>query len=259
MPRQLLSAVALGIALTLMGCVEASVTTWAEPIEDQGDLWVEYVEPASAEYQAVYEVLQETAFYDDLVEDLNGKLAFPQDIAITFDQCGEDDAWYEAEYVAITLCYELILGYVEAFEATFNYDRDFATEVILAGYHTFLHELGHALVDQYNLPITGREEDAVDSFATIWLLKDGDIEAAIAGLEQFEVDAAAGDLEVWDEHSLNEQRMFNTACLIYGSDPDAYGDWVEDGFLPEERAEQCEFEYEQAAQSWETLLAPFWK
>ena len=36
----------------------------------------------------------------------------------------------------------------------------------------FFHELGHALIDVYELPITGREEDAVDQLST-WILTDG--------------------------------------------------------------------------------------
>lgn len=35
------------------------------------------------------------------------------------------------------------------------------------------HELGHAFISLYDLPITGREEDAVDQFAAI-LLAMGD-------------------------------------------------------------------------------------
>ena len=31
---------------------------------------------------------------------------------------------------------------------------------------TFFHELGHALIDAWDLPITGREEDAADQLPT---------------------------------------------------------------------------------------------
>jgi hypothetical protein len=38
---------------------------------------------------------------------------------------------------------------------------------------TLGHELGHAVVSEFNLPVLGREEDAVDAFATFALLHVG--------------------------------------------------------------------------------------
>jgi len=35
------------------------------------------------------------------------------------------------------------------------------------------HEMGHALVNQLHLPVLGREEDAVDAFATLAMLEEG--------------------------------------------------------------------------------------
>lgn len=36
-----------------------------------------------------------------------------------------------------------------------------------------LHEVGHALIASYDLPITGSEEDAADQFAAWWLINMG--------------------------------------------------------------------------------------
>ncbi|MEL6899709.1 MAG: DUF4344 domain-containing metallopeptidase, partial [Cyanobacteria bacterium J06606_4] len=41
--------------------------------------------------------------------------------------------------------------------------------------------------------------------------------------------------------------------------PRDYADLVENDFLPEERAEGCTEEYEQARDGWQTLLADFTK
>ena len=38
---------------------------------------------------------------------------------------------------------------------------------------TLGHELGHAVISEFNLPVLGREEDAADSFATLALLHVG--------------------------------------------------------------------------------------
>ena len=36
---------------------------------------------------------------------------------------------------------------------------------------TMYHEIGHLLVGELGLPVLGKEEDAVDAWATIWLLE----------------------------------------------------------------------------------------
>lgn len=248
------------VGLWVAGCGGElpSTAVGASAGDDAGDFVLSYWDPDSTEYQLVYDTLTTVGFYDDVVADLNAQFALPQDIAVVFAECGEENAFYDPELVEVTVCYDLILAYAEIFHEL--YQEDFDSEVIYASYFTFLHEVGHALVDQLDLPIVGREEDVVDAFATILLLQGGEEDAAIAGIEQFEVDAEdeaeLDDIPYWGEHSLSDQRVYNVACLVYGSDPEFYSDWVEDGFLPEERAEGCEDEYLQAAESWDVLLAP---
>jgi hypothetical protein len=63
----------------------------------------------------------------------------------------------------------------------------------------------------------------------------------------------------WDEHSLDEQRFYDTICLIYGHDPAKYAYLVTDKTLPEERAELCREDYPKIANSWHQLLVPYIK
>jgi hypothetical protein len=125
--------------------------------------------------------------------------------------------------------------------------------------HTVYHELGHALVDLYQLPITGREEDAVDQLAT-FLLADGTEQgeqAALDAAEAFLIDADQVDEMAYsDEHALGQQRFYNIVCWVYGQDPEAHADLVGEEYLPEERAQGCQHEYEQLATSWTKLLQP---
>jgi hypothetical protein len=60
-----------------------------------------------------------------------------------------------------------------------------------------------------------------------------------------------------DEHSLDEQRFYNTACLAYGSDPQTFGVLVTEGVIPKGRAARCPFEWKRISRSWVRLLAPF--
>ena len=127
---------------------------------------------------------------------------------------------------------------------------------------TALHEVGHALVDVLDIPIAGREEDAVDQLAAVMLVDGSDegSEAAVNGASGLATDEEELDeLTFADDHALGSQRFFNVLCLVYGEDPQAYSGWVSDGTLPGERAEGCEAEYEHVSRSWDRLLEPYLK
>ena len=51
--------------------------------------------------------------------------------------------------------------------ASIDYMMGFAVRIIY-------HEFGHGLVSEFNIPVLGREEDAVDSFAVINMIADDD-------------------------------------------------------------------------------------
>jgi hypothetical protein len=50
-----------------------------------------------------------------------------------------------------------------------------------------------------------------------------------------------------DEHGIPAQRFFNVLCIAYGADKKLFADVVEKGYLPKQRAEGCDVEYEQLA------------
>lgn len=264
--KKLFLSALLTTTVSLFGCSEiflASDSINAQAIEDNGDFLIEYVPPQDETHTEISQIIQESQFYDELVDWLNETYALPEDILISFEECGESNAFYDPSEIKISMCYELIHQYATIFGEEANSDEEYADEIIYAGYFTFLHELGHALIDQYELPVVGREEDAVDSLAAVLLVDWEEEDAAIAGIDQFSVDAEEEEeleeIPYWDEHSLSLQRYYNIACLLYGSDPEEYEDWVGEDDLPEDRAEMCEEEYEQAATSWEALLAPYEK
>ena len=73
-----------------------------------------------------------------------------------------------------------------------------------------------------------------------------------AGLEK-------GEKIYWDEHSLDEQRFFDTICLVYGHDEDKFAYLVNNGTLPEERSALCSEDYDRVSRAWRQLLAPYLK
>jgi hypothetical protein len=215
----------------------------------------------------------------------------PATVTITLAQCGEANAYYQPETKTVSLCYELIDEYSDMFlaDAHSKQEKEDAGEAIAgATMFTLYHELGHALIDVYDLPVTGREEDAVDQLATILLVEGGEDgeAAALNGALSFlsdeedsaddtaeaddsaeaddetvadDADAEAEEVDdtaYWDEHSLGEQRFYNIICWIYGKDPEGYEDLVTDGTLPAARAARCEAEYAKMTKSWDVLLSP---
>jgi hypothetical protein len=58
-------------------------------------------------------------------------------------------------------------------------------------------------------------------------------------------------------HGTSAQRFYNVVCIAYGADKHLFGDdIVEKGYLPKERAEDCENEYRQVAYAYEKLIGP---
>jgi len=132
----------------------------------------------------------------------------------------------------------------------------YATQFVIA------HEIGHALVDQLDLPVTGKEEDAVDGFAAYLLTSErqfGPMGPVSAGLLFDGLSTPANDLDdsdFADEHSMPQQRVYQLLCWVYGSDTKRYRGLVGKGGLPKRRAVRCADEYKQLRSSWDRLLAP---
>ena len=133
-----------------------------------------------------------------------------------------------------------------------------ASETFLLGNVTFalLHEFGHAIIRDFNVPLLGLEEESADTIAAVSLiLLDRQQPAADFG-EALGVTALAQDyvwrtgleregahVALWAQHDLSAQRFARLACLLYGSDSKRYGWVVKAAHMEEIRAENCEDEW----------------
>lgn len=254
------AAVSSGLLLSACGGEPAS----AASAEDVGDF---VVRPALLETDAYTELAQqlsEDRWLEDIVEVLNDSLSLPVDIGIRFAECGQSNAFYVPDEREILMCLELFEGEREVFAAHYESEQEIEDAVAGSFLFTVFHEVGHALVDVLEIPVTGREEDTVDSLAAWWLIDgDGGEESAIAGALSFYTDPTqAGDIDESQyagEHSFSQQRYYTLACLVYGSDPQRYANLLEEEWLTEDRAEQCPAEFERLSASWYTLLDPHLK
>ena len=130
---------------------------------------------------------------------------------------------------------------------------------------TMFHETGHALVSLFDIPILGKEEDAVDNLATIiMLLQENDqadeyLKQTALGwflLDEFS-DIAGEELNFSDDHSLDQQRAYQTICFLYGADKQIFGEFAKMMEMPEQRLENCAYDFDRTLESWDRVLAPY--
>lgn len=147
-----------------------------------------------------------------------------------------------------------------------NSQQEAATQFVMGNVrHTMLHEIGHLLVDQLELPVLGREEDAVDTMATLMMLDTGmqddviGLQDTIDGWLYSEVNRPSRgyvNSDFYGAHSLDIQRSFAIACLMVGSDFDLHTSYATRVSLPMDRQYSCAEDYRIAEMGWRDVLEP---
>lgn len=233
--------------------------------EDKGDFVVERTDVENPNFELIHEEIKNEKILEKAADKLNRTLILPHDITLRTKDCGTVNAFYDPRDKSITVCYELLFHLFNLYKSDGNSDEEANDRMNKAINFIFLHELGHALIDSYELPITANEEDAADrcsSYICIEEMGDEGVEWVVAAAEAFYIQSKQREIgkgSLSDEHLLDEQRFFNSLCMIYGSDPGKYEMFVERGLLPEARARRCPAEYARTAKSWESLLEPWRK
>jgi len=240
-----------------------------DDVPDEGDMTAVYEDAPTPEAQNGRQLLESAELLENLAASVNDTFNLPGDFQLLGQQCDQPNAFYDPNEQAIVLCYE-DADFAEAVFAK-NGDPDPVDSALNAEIGSFYHELGHMLIDIYDLPITGREEDVADQLAAFVMLApddDGTIDPeSVKVVRDFagefrafaDEEGEVGEEQFAGGHSLNQTRMYNLLCWAYGADPDANAAIVSDGELPPERAELCEDEYSKMDYGWATLLAPYVK
>lgn len=232
--------------------------------EDEGDFIVEQSSVRNQRYADLDRSLKEDRVLEDAASQLNQSLSLPFDIKMRTQDCGKINAFYNPNDQSITVCYELMEYYYKLFKAAGESDDKSYEKMNNAVRFAFLHEVGHALIDAYKLPIMGNEEDAADrcsAYISLEEVQDG-VKYVLAAADAFAIESklsGSARRNMADEHLLQEQRFYNSLCMIYGSNPTKYEYIVRDNYLPRERAVRCPNEYERNMQSWVDLLKPWRK
>lgn len=230
---------------------------------DDGDFIVEHLDVRNANYEEIDRQLKNDKLLEKAADKLNRSLTLPHDIRLQTKDCGEINAFYDANENSVTVCYELMEHFYKVFRSTGLSESKAYDKMFDAVRFAFLHEIGHALIDTYNLPISGNEEDAADrcsSFINLTELGEDGVNAVLAAADAFSIESKNGapaKRNLADEHLLQEQRFYNSLCMIYGSDTKKYAYIVDNNYLPKERAARCPQEYDRTVESWSSLLAPW--
>lgn len=234
-----------------------------------GKMTVVFEDAKSPEAISGRKFMEETNLLQQLADDMTSTLKLPFDIPIKGSQCDEPNDFWSPSNKSVTMCYEDASNALDIF--TKLGDKDPRKAAFNTELEAFYHESGHMVIDIYDLPATGREEDAADQVSTFMLLRpnaDGTIDpdsiAAIKDTARLYKASADPNNEIderllADVHSPDKARMYNFECWAYGADPKQTQDLIDNGLLPQDRADGCEDEYSKLKSSWTTLLEPYFK
>ncbi|ABK76665.1 hypothetical protein CENSYa_0014 [Cenarchaeum symbiosum A] len=157
--------------------VQIGVIPISQSIIDPGNLYVTYYDNPNPRYDGVSgEVLRSSMILEREVDYINENFRLPHDIQIITEECGKKTTYYNNREIVI--CYEFIndLFYTNFISNEDKYKRDHdsmlkfaATQATSMLTYVIYHELAHALIDMYELPIKN-QESAADQFASLVLL-----------------------------------------------------------------------------------------
>lgn len=239
-------------------------TTTSNDKDDNGDFIVEHSSVTNPRYKDIDKQIKDEKVLEGAAQQLNENLKLPNDVYLRTKDCGQVNALYDPNDTSITICYELMEHFFKLFKSAGKSDKESYQKMFDAIQFVFLHELGHAMIDLYKLPITANEEDAADrasAYICLEEIKDG-VRFVLTAADAFNIESKMrkpDGRDMADEHLLGEQRYFNSLCMIYGSNPGKWNKIVTDGYLPKERAVRCPQEYERTMLSWKELLKPWRK
>jgi hypothetical protein len=225
---------------------------------------IEYVPPKNPDHQKLYETLKQRQVLEKLQE-VFSPFKLPIDVTLKTVGCdGVDNAWYQRP--TMTICYEYLDNIAKtAPKETTPAGITPQDAVIGQLFYVVGHEMGHAMFDLLNVPLFGRPEDAADQFAAFLMLKLGKDQAhrVIGGAaytykDYVEVKKVAVPQTAFaDVHGAPMQRLYNMLCMAYGADPKDFGDLVEKGYLPAQRAKSCHNEFGEVNFAFQQLIVPY--
>lgn len=228
--------------------VEEIFITWEPATTDDGKL--------------IERKMRANALLVNVPRGLDTALRFPRPLAIKFAETGVVNAWYAPDEHSVTMTYDLGVYLTKIFMSA-GHPLDEALQMASdASVFILMHEMGHAVIGELQLPTTGKEEDSADEFATLltaMVLPDAEAPSARAAAEWFDLQGAGvkdvKQLMFWDEHSLDRQRTYRILANLFAHSPKRFR-FVEKS-IPAERLQEAQVRWPDKPARWARLLAPW--
>jgi hypothetical protein len=239
-------------------------------IDQPNRIKIQYVAPKNPDLQAIYDRLKDHQFLEKIQQILS-PLRLPEDLNIKTTECGVMNAWYRREdsRPTVTVCYELLKTISQSMPKQTTEDGISPMDAAVGqAVWLVLHEVGHAVFDIFNVPIFGHSEDAADNFATFVMLQFGKqqawrwINGAAWAWRGYVADYRTNPViqqqlvGFASNHGQPQERFYNLMCLAYGADPVTFADLTKSGFLPPNRAPNCQYEYQTLLNAFRQEISP---
>ncbi len=124
--------------------------------------------------------------------------------------------------------------------------------------HIVAHEMGHAMIREFDLPVTASEEAMADAFAVVALhyefpTRAADIVADRAAAHLADVDAVG----MFGECPSEARRAGAVVCLAFALDPEGHAAMAQRFGLEGEAAAACEDFGAEIVRGWRRSIAPY--
>lgn len=235
-------------------------------------LKLEFATPKDKTHKDIAIVFEKSGDFQAIVDGLNNTFIFPKNVTIKF--AAGDGPYYSPGNRTVYMSYDFIYYLSSLYFKQYPKASDDSMIQFTLRSTEFLmyHELAHALIDLYQLPIVSNEETAADNLAVILALEytrdglDTVLDSAVL-FDLLDKDAPKqyDESDYWDEHALDAQRFYNILCLAYGRYPTAVKKEITSVknkkliMFIKERGDWCIYQYEQQLNAWGKLLNDYIK
>jgi hypothetical protein len=251
---------ALGIVL-----IQPSQAQELSSIATPAQIRVSYDPPSDQSFRAIYEALKRRQVLERLQNFLS-PLRLPKQLTVRLEQCGTETSRYKSGG-PVVICYEMVQRIAEVTRQHTSDPKEQALVMDGTFVQAVLHEVAHAIFDQLQVPIWGREDDAADRVTALIMLQFGEETAVttIAGTAKFfeySHHAWTGE-DFAQENSPEAQRFYNYLCIAYGGDPITFHFLAPRpgpsalATLTEQRAVRCAREYQQVQHAFDLRIMPY--
>ena len=209
---------------------------------------------------------------------VNDVFRMERQLTLSLRDCGATNAFYSSERKELILCYQMLDYLYRSYADSIPDPTELGEKIGNVLSFIYFHEIGHAMIDLLDIPLTGKEEDAADYFSFYFLASNEVPEGVKATMEganfflqsyqkmvsdtsylRLKKEGKEPELPFWDEHSLDMQRFYTIASLIYGSNPDKYDYFIKSGYLGNRRPAIAIAEYQKIKKGWDRVLKSYIK